>query len=76
LKHAGSDVKGCGRIQTEDRALRRKALVVIAPCRDALLTLLQDIVKGSGRGGQKQQQQPALGEEQDFAVHASVYGKV
>lgn len=32
-KHAGSDVKGCGRVQTEDRALRRKALVVIAPCR-------------------------------------------
>jgi hypothetical protein len=34
------------------------------------------IVKGSGRGGQQQQQQPALGEEGDFAVHASVYGKV
>jgi hypothetical protein len=34
-------------------------------------------VKGSGRGGQqKQQQPPALGEEGDFAVHASVYGKV
>ena len=32
-------------------------------------------MKGSGRGGQ-QQQQPALGEEGDFAVHASVYGKV
>jgi hypothetical protein len=31
-------------------------------------------VKGSGRGGQ--QQLPALGEEGDFAVHASVYGKV
>jgi hypothetical protein len=35
-----------------------------------------DIVKGSGRGGQQQQQQPALGEEGDFAVHANVYGKV
>jgi hypothetical protein len=37
------------------------------------------IVKGSGRGGrqqQQQQQQPALGEEGDFALHASVYGKV
>src|SRR5271168_3258985 len=33
------------------------------------------VVKGSGRGGQ-QQQQPDLGEEGDFAVHASVYGKV
>jgi hypothetical protein len=33
-------------------------------------------VKGSGRGAQHQQQQPALGEEGDFAVHASVYGKV
>jgi len=34
-------------------------------------------VKGSGRGGQQQQQPPpALGEEGDFAVHASVYGKV
>jgi hypothetical protein len=33
-------------------------------------------VKGSGRGGQHQQQPPALGEEEDFAVHASVYGKV
>jgi hypothetical protein len=34
-------------------------------------------VKGSGRGGQQQQQhKPALGEEGDFAVHASVYGKV
>lgn len=33
LKHAGSDVKGCGRVPTEDRALRWKALVVIAPCR-------------------------------------------
>jgi hypothetical protein len=33
------------------------------------------VVKGSGRGGQ-QQQRPALGEEGDFAVHASVYGKV
>jgi len=33
------------------------------------------IVKGSGRGGQHQQR-PALGEEGDFAVHASVYGKV
>ena len=32
-------------------------------------------VKGSGRGGQHQQQ-PALGEEGDFAVRASVYGKV
>jgi len=30
------------------------------------------IVKGSGRGGQQQ----ALGEEGDFAVHASVYGEV
>jgi hypothetical protein len=33
------------------------------------------VVKGSGRGGQHQQR-PALGEEGDFAVHASVYGKV
>ena len=33
-------------------------------------------MKGSGRGGQHQQQRPALGEEGDFAVHASVYGKV
>jgi len=33
-------------------------------------------VKGSGRGGQHQQQQPGLGEEGDFAAHASVYGKV
>ena len=33
-------------------------------------------VKGSDRGGQQQQQPPALGEEGDFAVHASVYGKV
>src|SRR5271170_7555244 len=34
-------------------------------------------VKGSGRGGRRrQQQQPALGEEGDFAVHANVYGKV
>src|SRR5271170_4108628 len=33
------------------------------------------IVKGSGRGGQHQQQ-PALGEEGDFAVYVSVYGKV
>ena len=32
-------------------------------------------MKGSGRGAQHQQQ-PALGEEGDFAVHASVYGKV
>jgi hypothetical protein len=31
-------------------------------------------VKWSGRG--EHQQQPALGEEGDFAVHASVYGKV
>jgi hypothetical protein len=30
---------------------------------------------GSDRGGQ-QYQQPTLGEEGDFAVHASVYGKV
>ena len=31
------------------------------------------IVKGSGRGGQHQQQrQPALGEEGGFVVHASV----
>src|SRR5271156_2232707 len=36
----------------------------------------ESIVKGSGRGGQHQQQPPALGEEGDFAVHASVYGKV
>jgi hypothetical protein len=35
-----------------------------------------NIVKGSGRGGQQQQRQQALGEEEDFAVHASVYGKV
>jgi hypothetical protein len=35
-----------------------------------------DSVKGSGRGGQHHQQPPALGEEGDFAVHASVYGKV
>jgi hypothetical protein len=34
-----------------------------------------DNVKRSGRGGQ-QQQQPALGEEGDFTVHARVYGKV
>src|SRR5277367_6365273 len=33
-------------------------------------------VKGSGRGGQHQQHRPALGEGGDFAVHASVYGKV
>ena len=33
-------------------------------------------VKGSGRGGQHQQQQSTLGREGDFAVHASVYGKV
>jgi hypothetical protein len=33
-------------------------------------------VKGLGREGQYQQQQPALGEEEDFTVHASVYGKV
>jgi hypothetical protein len=33
-------------------------------------------VKGSGRGGQHQQQPPALREEGDFAAHASVYGKV
>jgi len=33
-------------------------------------------VKGSDRGGQHQQQRPALGEEGDFAVHASVYDKV
>jgi hypothetical protein len=34
-------------------------------------------VKGSGRGEQQQQQQqPPLGEEGDFAVHTSVYGKV
>jgi hypothetical protein len=32
-------------------------------------------VEGSGLGGQ-QQQPLALGEEGDFAVHASVYGKV
>ena len=32
-------------------------------------------MKESGRGEQ-QQQRPALGEEGDFAVHASVYGKV
>ena len=30
-------------------------------------------MKGSARG---EQQRPALGEEGDFAVHASVYGKV
>ena len=36
----------------------------------------EDTVKESGRGGQYQQQQPALEEEGDFAVHASVYGKV
>jgi hypothetical protein len=41
-----------------------------------LLHLHSYIVKGSGRGGQHQQQPPALGEEGDFAVHASVYGKV
>jgi serine/threonine protein kinase len=34
------------------------------------------IVKGSGRGGQYQQQPPALGEKGDFAVHFSVHGKV
>jgi hypothetical protein len=34
------------------------------------------MVEGSGRGGQHQQQPPALGEEGDFAVHASVYGKI
>jgi hypothetical protein len=38
-------------------------------------------VKGSGRGGQHQQQQqqqqrPAQEDRGDFAVHASVYGKV
>jgi len=34
-------------------------------------------MKGSGHGGQhQQQQQPTLGEEGDFAVHASVYSKV
>jgi hypothetical protein len=33
-------------------------------------------VKGSGHGGQQQQRQQALGEEEDFAVHASVYGKL
>jgi hypothetical protein len=33
-------------------------------------------VKGLGRGGQHQQQEPALGEEGDFAVDAGVYGKV
>jgi hypothetical protein len=33
-------------------------------------------VKGSGRGEQQQQRQASLGEEGDFAVHASVYGKV
>jgi hypothetical protein len=32
-------------------------------------------VKGLGRGGQHQQP-PALGEEGDFAVHVSVYGKI
>jgi hypothetical protein len=35
---------------------------------------IRPTVKGSGRGGQ--QQRPALGEEGDFAVYASVYGKV
>jgi hypothetical protein len=35
-----------------------------------------DSVKGSGRGRQHQQQPPALGEEGDFALHASVCGKV
>jgi hypothetical protein len=33
-------------------------------------------VKGSGHGEQQQPRQRALGEEGDFAVHASVYGKV
>jgi hypothetical protein len=33
-------------------------------------------VKESGRRGQQQQRQRALGEEEDFAVHASVYGKL
>ena len=33
-------------------------------------------MKGSGRGAQHQQQQPGPGEEGDFAIHASVYGKV
>jgi hypothetical protein len=34
------------------------------------------IVKGLDAGGRQQQQQRVLGEEGDFAVHASVYGKV
>jgi hypothetical protein len=35
-------------------------------------------MKGLGRGQQQQQQhqQPALGEEGDFTVHANVYNKV
>jgi hypothetical protein len=33
-------------------------------------------VKRLGRGGQQQQRQQALGEEEDFTVHASLYGKV
>jgi len=46
------------------------------PARSTIESSHHDIVKGSGRGGQYQQQQLALGEEGDFAVHASVYGKV
>jgi hypothetical protein len=38
--------------------------------------MLGNSVKGSGRRGQQQQQQRALGEEENFAVLASVYGKL
>ena len=38
--------------------------------------IFSSTVKGSGRGGQHQQQRLALGEEADFAVHPSMYGKV